>query len=52
VYTRATLQAQQRIQQLQGHNNSYYCGAYLGWGFHEDGARSGVQVAQLLQAKL
>ena len=52
VYTRATLQAQQRIQQLQGKNNSYYCGAYLGWGFHEDGARSGVQVADLLKAKL
>ncbi len=52
VYTRKTLAAQKSISQLQGKNNTYYCGAYLGWGFHEDGARSGVQVAQLIKNTL
>ncbi|MCX7553924.1 FAD-dependent oxidoreductase [Marinicella sp. S1101] len=49
VYNRKTLTAQQSISQIQGNNNSYYCGAYLGWGFHEDGARSGVEVADLIK---
>ncbi len=52
VYTRDTLVAQKQIQQLQGEQNTYYCGAYLGWGFHEDGARSGVEVANLLKGLL
>jgi len=52
VYTRNTLLAQQRIKQLQGDNRVFYCGAYMGWGFHEDGARSGVVAAQLLKQKL
>lgn len=46
VYDRQTPWFQSQIQALQGHNNSYYCGAYMGWGFHEDGAESGVRVAQ------
>ena len=51
VYDRKTPERQQQIQDLQGHNNSFYCGAYLGWGFHEDGAESGVKVAQLVKEK-
>lgn len=49
VYDRQTPIKQKQIQALQGHNNSFYCGAYLGWGFHEDGAQSGVEVAKLVQ---
>ncbi|TDR22690.1 NAD(P)/FAD-dependent oxidoreductase [Marinicella litoralis] len=52
VYTRDTLLAQQKIKQLQGVNQSFYCGAYMGWGFHEDGARSGVEVANLIKKML
>lgn len=52
VYNRETLNAQQKIKDMQGINRSYYCGAYMGWGFHEDGARSGVEVANLLKKKL
>ena len=47
VYTVKTIKAQSRKPAIQGKNNSYFCGAYWGWGFHEDGARSAVEaVAQ------
>jgi len=47
VYTTDTIKAQARKPAIQGKNNSYFCGAYWGWGFHEDGARSAVEaVAQ------
>lgn len=51
VYNQATLKSQQAIQKLQGVKSTFYCGAYLGWGFHEDGARSGVEVAELIKAR-
>lgn len=43
VYTVHTISAQNRKPEIQGKNNSYFCGAYWGWGFHEDGARSAVE---------
>lgn len=52
VYNRSTLSAQNTISELQGRHHTFYCGAYLGWGFHEDGARSGVAAARALQASL
>ena len=42
VYTVDTIAAQNRKSEIQGENNSYFCGAYWGWGFHEDGAKSAV----------
>ena len=33
---------------LQGKGNVYYAGAWCGYGFHEDGIKSGVAVAQAL----
>ena len=36
------------INKLNGANNIYFAGAYLGYGFHEDGARSAVNVAKLM----
>jgi predicted NAD/FAD-binding protein len=42
VYTRATIAAQQRHAEINGINRSYYCGAYWGYGFHEDGVRSAI----------
>lgn len=52
VYNKNTLQAQQQINKLQGEQQTYYCGAYLGWGFHEDGARSGAEVAAMIKNQL
>ena len=46
VFTPAGVDAQSRRAQISGQNRTHYCGAYWGWGFHEDGAASGLRVAQ------
>lgn len=45
VYTHASVAAQQRKAEIQGVNRTWFAGAYWGWGFHEDGIRSAVEVA-------
>ncbi|GKY96368.1 hypothetical protein MPSEU_000596400 [Mayamaea pseudoterrestris] len=44
----ATLAARNKIEQMQGQHNIWFCGAWSGYGFHEDGCRSGFQVATAL----
>jgi predicted NAD/FAD-binding protein len=44
-FTRAALATQSRISAFNGSADTYYCGSYLGYGFHEDAVRSGVIVA-------
>jgi predicted NAD/FAD-binding protein len=46
VFDRAALDAQTKLKALQGQRNTWFCGAYLRNGFHEDGYSSGVDVAQ------
>jgi predicted NAD/FAD-binding protein len=48
VYTAAAVAAQKRKAQIQGVDRIWYAGAYWGWGFHEDGMRSAVDVAHAL----
>jgi uncharacterized protein len=48
VYTHESLAAQAQLPALQGDRNTYYCGAYHGWGFHEDGCVSGLRAALAL----
>jgi hypothetical protein len=38
------------VAALQGQRHTYFCGAWTGYGFHEDGLKSGLRVAALLQA--
>ena len=44
--------AQARRDELQGVQRTWYCGAYWGFGFHEDGLQSGLAVARAMAARL
>ncbi len=50
VYTPAGVAAQSRHREISGRNRTYYCGAYWGWGFHEDGVQSALRVAREIEA--
>ncbi|MFD1694082.1 NAD(P)/FAD-dependent oxidoreductase [Roseibium aestuarii] len=47
-FDRAAIDAQTRLASLQGQNRTWYCGAWTGHGFHEDGLKSGLAVARAL----
>lgn len=44
VYTAGGVRAQTRRAEISGRHRTHYCGAYWGWGFHEDGVRSALDV--------
>ena len=44
----AAAAAQKRLWQLQGRGNTWFCGAWFGAGFHEDGLQAGLAVAEQL----
>jgi len=44
VYNTASVAARGRRSEISGANRTFYCGAYWGYGFHEDGVRSGADV--------
>ena len=45
-YDRAALAAQAKLPSLQGQNNTWFCGAWTGYGFHEDGLQSALEVCR------
>jgi len=40
--------AQKKLWQLQGNKNTWFCGSYFGYGFHEDALQAGLAVAEEL----
>jgi uncharacterized protein len=46
VFDLAAIKAQAGIPALQGQQNTYFCGAWTGYGFHEDGLKSGFAAAK------
>lgn len=50
VFTRQAVAAQGRRKEISGVNRTWYCGAYWGNGFHEDGVRAGIEVGRAFGA--
>jgi predicted NAD/FAD-binding protein len=51
-YNAAAFAAQKRLPEIQGRRRTWFCGAWTGYGFHEDGLRSGLSVAESLGASV
>jgi len=46
VFTGTAMKAWKSIKTIQGVNRTWFCGAWCGYGFHEDGLASGLAVAE------
>ncbi len=47
-FDKAALNAQKQLPQIQGKDKVWFCGAYFGYGFHEDGLESGLAIAEAI----
>jgi predicted NAD/FAD-binding protein len=45
LYSEAALASQPRLREKNGAQNTWFCGSYFGYGFHEDAVRSAVELA-------
>ena len=52
IFNINTLTAQKSLGSIQGNQNTYFCGSYCGYGFHEDGIQSAAYIAKMLNIKL
>jgi len=48
LFDTAAINAQNRLNNIQGKDKIWFCGAWTGFGFHEDGLKSGLKVARAL----
>ena len=51
-FDRSAFDAQLRLEDIQGANRTWFCGAWTGYGFHEDGLRSALTIADRLGADI
>ncbi|MDH4428296.1 MAG: FAD-dependent oxidoreductase [Acidovorax sp.] len=52
VFDGPAIRAQRQVSNIQGRSRTWFCGAWTGYGFHEDGLKSGLAVADSLRAVL
>ncbi len=52
IFDDEALKAQTQFEEIQGLENLYFCGAYLRYGFHEDGLLSAINIAKKLNAQI
>jgi len=52
VFDLAAIEAQKRVPQLQGQQHTWFAGAWMGYGFHEDGLKAGLSVARELLKRI
>ena len=50
VFDLAAIRAQRDVPLLQGQRRTWFCGAWMGYGFHEDGLKAGQLVGRMLRA--
>ena len=48
LFDMKAIRAQDELWSLQGRRRTWFCGAYFGSGFHEDGLQAGLAVAEAL----
>ena len=48
MYDAAAIRAQRDVHRIQGVRDTYFCGSYCGYGFHEDALSAGLDVAEQL----
>ena len=52
VFDLQAIDAQKQVPQLQGQNHTWFAGAWMGYGFHEDGLKAGMSVGRALLKRL
>ncbi|MEM8960002.1 MAG: FAD-dependent oxidoreductase [Acidobacteriota bacterium] len=52
LFNSTSVAAQRRWEDISGVDRLHFCGAYWGWGFHEDGVRSGLRVVAALDRRV
>ena len=51
IFDKAAIAAQYALPSIQGKRNTWFAGAWTGYGFHEDGHKSGLQVARSISER-
>ncbi|MEY2800848.1 MAG: hypothetical protein RL513_432 [Pseudomonadota bacterium] len=52
VFDLAAIRAQTRMHEVQGHRATWFAGAWMGYGFHEDGLKAGLAAGRAVRANL
>jgi predicted NAD/FAD-binding protein len=46
LYSFSAFESQKELSKLNGANHTFFCGSYFGYGFHEDGVKSALEVGK------